>query len=386
MPIACGDLSPILVTLDPTFGIETKLDNLKKDTAEGGVEGDLNFSFNLLPNETPNEISEFTINPPPLLEVFKKIKPDFISQSNNVIAVLDTGIDLLGQYSTDNTVTEAKKLIYQYNDVSGSENCLLKYGGSGWNFVDNNSNFYDDNEGIGHGTLVTKTLTNELDLLGIVDYSILPLKVFDNKGKGSYWKINCAMAYLNEIQEKTQNLDGKGDIKLINASFGGSFDLLTVDDLGVMKSFIDSLENSALFVTSAGNCGENTDTAISHFPSGYTSKNIVSVGGYKRGENSSLKKDISSNFGKESIDVAAPFTLNELAVIILGSGAGSAKVEGTSYSTPLVSAKLFEILLKNPGAIPAKVIQEFYEQPNTEQDGNLDNFFKESGFYEPKQN
>ncbi len=384
---ACGDLSPVLVTFSSDFDIETKLDNLKEDTSEGGVEGDLNFNFNLLLNETPNEVAGFNIAPLP--GEFKSIKPSFISESKKVIAVLDTGIDLLGQYSTDFRITGAERFIYKYDGLSDSNDCLNAYDGTGWNFADDNSNFYDDHSGIGHGTLVTKTLTNELARLKITDYSILPLKVFDNQGKGSYWKINCAMAYLNEIQENTQNATSRGDIKLINASFGGSFTALHADDLGVMKSFIDSLGDSALFVTSAGNCGEDTDSTITHFPSGYTSDNIVSVGGYKMEGSSSLDKDVFSNYGINNIDVAAPFALGKLeAYIIDNTGTrvlGTTKVEGTSFSTAFVSAKLFEIQFNKPGSSPVEII-EIFNFDHTGIESNLSEFFKESRFYKPEQN
>lgn len=386
---ACGDLSPVLVSFDPSFEIESKLDNIKKETAEGGIEGDLNFNFSLLPNEAPNEVSGFYISTPS--KKIKEILPKFISTSKKVIAVLDTGVDLLGQYSDDGQLTGAKSFIYSYDDPNNTNTCLTQYGGSGWNFVNNNYNFYDDQTGIGHGTLVTKTLTNELDLMGITDYSILPLKVFDHKGRGSYWKINCAMAYLNEIQENTLNANSQGDIKLINASFGGSFNALKADDLAVMKSFIDSLDESVLFVASAGNCGDDTDAANVHFPSGYSSKNIVSVGGYTLGEdNLSIARDIFSNYGTKSIDVAAPFALNKLKVNIIGNNStitmGSTVVEGTSFSTPLVSAKLFELQLKNPELSPKDIIAKLYGSSNTNQIGNLDPFFKESRIYKPLQN
>ncbi len=387
---SCGYLSPVLVKLNPdfTFETETKLDNLKKkDTAEADVEGDLNFNFSVFPNETTKEDSKLY-----LAEdngEFIKLRGEFESQSNNVIAILDTGLDLMGQYH--DSENDAQNLIYKFKEFDSSSKCLGTYKGSGWNFVDDNDNFNEDSSGSGHGTLVTRALTNELDHLGLRDnYSLLPLKVFNSEGKGSYWNVVCAMAYINDIQRETRNVNtgSQGDIKLINASFGGSFEALPDAEIGILKKFIDDLENSALFVTSAGNCGEDTDNSILHFPSGYSSKNIVSVGGYKMGENSILTIDQSSNYGITSIDVAAPFTLNKLETYIMDGGAkvfGSATVQGTSYSTPLVSAKIFEIYLNNLGKKPEEIIEIFYENPNTQQDVNLGSFFRSSRFYEPKQ-
>ena len=379
---ACGDLSPVLVTFDAAFDIETKLDNLKKDTSEDGVEGDINFNFTLLPNETPNLSSSFEITLPP--SELKGIKESFYNTSNKVIAILDTGVDLLGQYSSDGNVATANEFIYKYNNVTTND-CIDTYDGTGWNFVNNTFNFYDDHTGIGHGTLVTKTLTNELEQLGVTDFSILPLKVFDEQGKGSYWKINCAMAYLTEIQETTQNQNNTGDIKIINASFGGSFATLSINDLGVMQSFIDEFEDSAIFVASAGNCGDDTDSTVNHFPSGYPSSNIVSVGGYTIDNNNEIQKDVFSNYGGISIDLAAPFTLTQLEVYLLSNNGqktlAGTQVSGTSFSTPLVSAKLFEILTNEPTITPKDAIQKLYSDGNTKPEGNLSSFFKEARAY-----
>lgn len=382
---ACGDLSPVLVSFDATFDIETKLDNLKKDTSEEGVEGDINFNFTLLPNETPNIASNFELTPSP--SELKGIKESFYKSSPNVIAILDTGVDLLGQYSTDGTTAGATEFIYKSS--AAANDCISAYDGTGWNFVNNTYNFYDDHTGIGHGTLVTKTLTNELEQLGVTDYSILPLKVFNDQGKGSYWKINCAMAYLTEIQETTKSQNNSGDIKIINASFGGSFGGLKADELGVMKSFIDGFEDSAIFVASAGNCGYDTDAASNHFPSGYTSDNLVSVGGYALDENNEIQKDVFSNYGLKSIDLAAPFTLTQLEVYLLSNNGtktlAGTKVKGTSFSTPLVSAKLFEILINEPTLIPKDAIQKLYSDGNTVPEENLNLYFKEARIYQALQ-
>ncbi len=380
---SCGGVSPVLVTFERAaldFGIETKLDNLKnEDGGDADVEGDLNFIFGIGSNEIPNSTMNFNLS--------GQGADGFESDSQNVIAILDTGIDLAGQYPDQSIIYNGAANSY----INDSLPCEEVYDGLGWNFVDGNDNFFDDHQGIGHGTLVTKTLTNELELLTEssepIDYSILPLKVFDSQGVGSYWNIVCAMAYINEIQLATSQDGSRGAIKLINASFGATSNPGEITSFGVMKSYIDDLSDSALFVASAGNCGEDTDASVSHLPSGYTSENIVAVGGYETNGNT-IDKDPFSNFGTISIDVAAPFTLNEVEVNLLNSQSDSSQgaivVSGTSFSAPLVSARLFWMMVERPDLSPLEIKSAFFTD-FTSNNTNLDTYFAGGRVYAPKQ-
>jgi subtilisin family serine protease len=81
---------------------------------------------------------------------------------------------------------------------------------------------------------------------------------------------------------------------IINNSWGSSF---------YVQSLKDAIDASdAVVVCAAGNSGWNTDTFIPHYPSGFTSANIISVAASDQDDDPAY----FSNYGVVSVDVAAP--------------------------------------------------------------------------------
>jgi hypothetical protein len=78
----------------------------------------------------------------------------------------------------------------------------------GWNFVSNTPNTNDDNQEL-HGSKVTQFIMDQVREYRSGKVSILPVKVFDNTGKGKLYNILCGLAYA---------ANAKADI--IQASFG----------------------------------------------------------------------------------------------------------------------------------------------------------------------
>jgi len=197
----------------------------------------------------------------------------------------------------------------------------------------------------GHGTFVAKIISDRLDSLQI-PYEILPIKAFDENGIGTYFSATCALKYAVS----------KPDVDIVNMSFGWG----QLDSQIIMKSFFDENRNKVLFLTSAGNNGADTDLeGNSHFPSGYDSKNLLTVGGYvasqepdlpmddmESGELNSLILSPQSNFGASSIDIAAPFTFYE--TLISSSCLIDIKLEGTSYSSPFAVVRAAQLLHADP--------------------------------------
>jgi hypothetical protein len=108
--------------------------------------------------------------------------------------------------------------------------------------------------------------------------------------------------------------------KVINNSWGGG---------SFSQSLKDAIDASpAVIVCAAGNSGFNNDT-IPHYPSNYTSPNLIAVTATDQNDNLTY----FSNYGFSSVDVAAP-GVNILSTLNNG---GFGYKNGTSMATPHVS-------------------------------------------------
>ncbi len=228
----------------------------------------------------------------------------FIKGSNNgiTIAVIDTGIDTSLAVFTEP---------FLYN-ASGTD---LEIEGalSGWNFVNDSNDPYDDNSGK-HGTAVSKIIEQELSSLSI-DFQIMPIKAFDASGSASYFDVVCATNLALTYAD------------VVNMSFGwynSGYDLL--------NRFINEAQEEFVINASAGNNSINTDYNV-HYPSTFDSENIISVAALNN-EPINLELSWFSNFGTTTVDIAArgeriPFYLNMNEFIT---------VQGTSFSCAYTSA------------------------------------------------
>lgn len=221
------------------------------------------------------------------------------------IAVLDTGV-ALGALKDE--------MPFLYNSGDNSTSCVENEEEkeiSGWDFVNNDNDVFDDN---GHGTIVTSIIRSKLHEEGIDNYQILPVKVFDHLGNGSTFTILCGYLYATE----------KKDISIINFSFGwyGSPNQL-------FSKFISENTN-IIHISSAGNTSSNNNE-VEHYPSSYNLNNNLAIG-------SSNEKvyDIAdfSNFGTSSVDF---LSLGE-NILFEDSYGNSSHVSGTSFAAPLVTA------------------------------------------------
>lgn len=331
-PCSCGDTNLELWGIDPNnISIEGAISALR---GESEAEGDFQFSFETPPvpgYETIGGAGQF----PTSLISFGS-NPDIVD-----IAVLDTGIDYGQEFTPTPNSTP-----YLYGS-SGLNDCpsLL-----GWNFADGNEEVLDDN---GHGTFVTKIITTTLDSKS-VGYRILPVKLFDFDGQGSYWNVLCGFGYVQSI------IEGGGNIDVVNASFGGTIEDQLFDDNGLLNTMIEELGNEGvLVVTSAGNEGIDTDGGpLKHFPSGYSADNIMAVGGYEFDGNGDAVIYLGppgSNYGMQSIDVAAPFDGWTVEL----NFQSDANLDGTSFSTAYVTGLSAAFFIDKGRPDPIQLKSEF---------------------------
>ena len=233
--------------------------------------------------------------------------------SDVIVAVLDTGVD--------------------YNHADLSDNMYKKLAKHGYDFAGdddgNNDNDpipdtpYDEN-GHYHGTHVAGIIgavgDNGEGVSGVnQNVQILALKVFRPNGYGYTSDILEALDYVGEL------VDNGDNIVAINASYGGSGG--SQDD--ATNEAIKKLgEKGVVFCAAAGNDGKNIDNDPV-YPASYNASNIIAVAASDQDD----KLASFSNYGKNSVDVAAPGT----NILSTYPDNQYAYLQGTSMATPYVT-------------------------------------------------
>ncbi len=246
-----------------------------------------------------------------------------------VIAIIDTGVDYNHEDLRDNIWKNSKEC----SGIKGVDDDGNGYVDDcyGWNALDDNGNPMDDN---GHGTHVAGIAAavgnNGKGIAGVSWHSkILPLKFMDSNGQGRVSDaIECIEYIVNNVK-KGEN------IKVANASWGG------YQSSSALRDAIQKLkEVDVLFVAAAGNDKNNNDSKP-YYPASYDLNNIIAVAATDKNDNLA---DFS-NYGKNSVDVAAP------GVDILSTYPGNKYryMSGTSMATPYVSGLAALIWSENAG-------------------------------------
>ena len=161
------------------------------------------------------------------------------------------------------------------------------------NMVPGHDFFANDNDARdeeGHGTHVAGTIgargNNGIGVAGVNwAVSLMPVRVLGPTG-GTNASVTNGFAYA-----------AANGAKVVNASLGGG------GYSQLMKDAIDAAAGTTLFVVAAGNDGEDNDD-LPTYPCNYTSVNLICVAATS--ENDALAD--FSNFGAESVDLAAPGT------------------------------------------------------------------------------
>jgi subtilisin family serine protease len=152
----------------------------------------------------------------------------------------------------------------------------------GYDFVNKDSNATDDN---GHGTMaagvIAATANNKIGIAGICGYcKILPVKVLDAKGGGSYADIGAGIRYA---------ADHHADV--ISLSLGGN------ENTAELRADVAyAVAKGSLLVAAAGNAGKS----VQHFPAAIPT--VLAVGGSTADD----KRYSWSNYGSSWVDIAAP--------------------------------------------------------------------------------
>ncbi|MFW5986015.1 MAG: S8 family serine peptidase [Halanaerobiales bacterium] len=211
-------------------------------------------------------------------------------------AVLDTGIndshpDLEGRIDTSN----------------------------GYNFLDNN---YDTDDEHGHGTHVAGIIgsaTNNYSGIAGTTWKgqILPVKVLDGEGNGSYSAIADGILYAAGLGEPVN----PEPVDIINLSLGG------YDDSELLREAVRrAREAGVLVIASSGNDGEGTVM----YPAAYPE--VIAVGA----ANSAGERASYSNYG-ENLDIIAPGGSSIHGIISTYLNSDYSVMAGTSMAAPHVA-------------------------------------------------
>ncbi|RUM65258.1 MAG: hypothetical protein DSZ03_03115 [Sulfurimonas sp.] len=197
-----------------------------------------------------------------------------------VVAVIDTGIDYTHEDLRHN-MWDGRAYGLQYH---------------GYDFASDSFGNNDDNPmpTLLHGTHVAGIIAaaaNNIGVIGVApNVSLMALKVFRSNGNAFDSDILEALNFIS------QKIDDGVNIVAINASYNNS------GRSEVIRNAIAKLGRKGVVVcAAAGNNGADND-AIPTYPASYNLDNIIAVAATDRND----KFASFSNYGKNSVDIAAP--------------------------------------------------------------------------------
>lgn len=267
---------------------------------------------------------------------FAAINKNHISSlkpSSVVIAVIDTGLDTHHKSLTENIWTNSGETGIDNLGRDKSNNGLDDDDNGfvddvhGWNFSDNNNDLSDQH---GHGTHIGGIILKEFQKRRALGPSapsarLMILKYYNPKSKDADNVLNStkAIEYANKMQAQIINYSGGG-----SQQFQKEF-----------QAIEQSNKQNILFIAAAGNNNSNTDEA-KYYPANYPLSNIISVAATDH--NGQLVS--FSNYGPNSIDLAAPGKLIYSTLPNNSFGFMSGTSQSTAYVTGVAAAYLSQHL------------------------------------------
>ncbi len=253
-----------------------------------------------------------------------------IANQDLVVAILDTGIDLLHEDLKTNIWKNRLEIESNQSDDDANGFINDVYG---WNFVDDNGNVQDDNN---HGTAVAGVLgadtKNGKGSRGLLTKgSLMVVKILDQNGMSTTERAVMGIEYAV-----------KNGASVINASWGGTtFDQVLFDTISWAN------ERGVLVVCAAGNEAKDNDTdERPSYPASFQLPNVVSVAAHDNQD----RLVSFTNYGKETVHVAAP----GIGIYSTVRG-GYLWLQGTSFAAPFVAGVAAMLRGQEPLLSPLEV-------------------------------
>lgn len=308
--------------------IDRKIETVK-DNDKSVIDGGFN---NLIELNAPNRgnvaydvLSNLTGNYPDEVTIF----------------LLDTGLDETGINATPYLIQNAPV-----------DNCYNVNPASGYNYTNTTlNNNYEDN--VWHGNFGFTAITGVLNQSNNIN--IVPLKVFNELGKGNLFDLTCAVYHA---------IDHNADIINISAGFKGQ-------SSAILNNAINLARKQGVFIcAAAGNDALNIDVSP-QFPASYAGQyqlfyddNGIDVIDSVRYDNvisvASINADNVwsnfSNYGPNSVTISA-YGEN---IHSYGLGGNDVVASGTSMATYFVTRELALEISKNKNRSYQQIWSEFY--------------------------
>jgi subtilisin family serine protease len=239
---------------------------------------------------------------------------DIATDGNVIVAVIDTGIDYRHQDLEPNVWINSNEAENgQDDDNNGLVDDL-----HGTDFVNGDTDPADD---AGHGSHVAGVIgaegNNGVGVSGVSWHpKLMGLKFLDQNGEGNTADAAYAIDYAIEH-----------GASVINASWGGPAFSQTL-----YEAVRRAADHDVLFVAAAGNEGKNSDSSPD-YPAAFDLPNVISVAASDRSDHLLPY----SNYGRSSVDIAAPGDDIYSTVPTDVDPSGYASFSGTSMAAPSVA-------------------------------------------------
>jgi len=270
-----------------------------------------------------------------------------------VIAVIDTGVDYNHVDLADNMWTNQGEIPGDGIDNDGNGYVDDVHG---INAIEGSGDPMDDAEDVYHGThcagIIAAVGNNNIGISGVCwSAKIMALKFLDEQGVGSTSDVIECIEYLLDMK-KNHGVN----VKASSNSWGGiAYSTALEDAINAAK------DSDILFIAAAGNAGSDNDI-FQFYPASLYCLNIISVAA------SDDMDELASfsNFGHNSVDVAAP------GVDILSTKLGDdyQYLSGTSMAAPHVAGLAGLICARYPeisySEVKEKIVRTVDEKSNLE--------------------
>lgn len=269
-----------------------------------------------------------------------------IGNGNIIVAVIDTGVDIFHPDIRPNLWINPGELAghaslgaWQSNGIDDDGNGYVD-DIVGWDFYFNSNNPQDESRQFGgHGTHVAGTAAargnNGTGVTGVSWVArIMALAAMDySTGELPISDLADALVYAERM-----------GAHVINLSLG------LYQDTQTLRSAINAV-NRAVIVCAAGNDGTDND-GRPHYPSSYPNANLIAVAATNQFD----QRASFSNYGRFSVDVAAPGDRIYSTYSRVVDVAGYKFLGGTSMATPMVSGLAVLMRAGNGNLSPVQVI------------------------------